>query len=237
MIDTLLGVAGLATGIISYIWSIRIKQPLFLVKTNNLIHGNISHISGLEVTFKGIRIANLFISKVLFYNCGAETLHKQDIVSSNPLRIVCPNNNFILDAVVVKSNNKSSSITVDVEDERSIAKISFEYLDQGHGGIIQIVHTGDSCKDLLIQGDLKGARLQIRKHNREVISNITDLLIALASSLLVLASFRFLEHLPRMTIFLTFVFTSIGIILLAPTFTRWVDHVLNPLPSSFRDFD
>lgn len=236
MIDTLLGIAGLVTGYIFYKGSIKIKQPLFLVRSNNLIHKNISDIPGLEITYKGTRIADLSISEVLFCNCGAETLHKQDIVPGNPLRIICSKNNFILDASVIKSNNQYSSLTVDVDNEGKLAKISFEYLDQGHGGIIQIVHAGYSYDDLTILGDLKGAKLQIRKYNHKMASNISDLFVAIVSFLLVLISFRVLEYLPRLTGILICAFIVMGFAFSAPIFSYWVNHILNPLPRDFRDF-
>jgi hypothetical protein len=236
VVDTLIGIASLVTGFIFYRGSLRVKQPLFLVKSNALIRNSISDISGLEITYKGVQIADLFISEVLFCNCGAETLHRQDIVSGNPLRIVCSKDSFMLDAGVVKSNNQYSGLTVDVDSGGGVARISFEYLDQGHGGIIQIVYAGDSCEDLTILGDLKGARLQIRKHNREMISNISDLSVALVSFLLVLISFRSLVHLPRMTGFVICISIIIGILLFAPILTRWVNYILNPLPRDFRNF-
>jgi hypothetical protein len=165
--DTFLGIAGivlgligLASGYIFYRKSLRIKLPMYLMRTENLIRDNVSSMSGLKITYNDHGIANLSITSILFWNNGSETIDEQDRVRSNPLRVSTNEGVQILDAKIAISNNQANRLSVNVDEQGNHAYLFFDYLDKAQGGIIQVTHTGLSSDDLSLHGDIKGAALQ-----------------------------------------------------------------------------
>jgi hypothetical protein len=161
----LLGLIGLLTGYIFYRKGTKLKQPLYAMETDNLIQNNMAEMSGLRIMWNGSSIASLSSSKLFFWNNGADTIDFTDVVKSNPLRVVAIEEFKILDAKVTSSNNPSNSLGVKIAEGGDEAFILFEYLDQNHGGEIQIIHTGTQSSHLIVTGDFKGARLK-RINNR-----------------------------------------------------------------------
>jgi hypothetical protein len=166
IIGTILGVIGLITGYIFYRKSLKVKEPYYSIWSNNLIQDNVTSMSGLEVSFKGKKVDNLTVSKILFWNDGSDTIEKGDIVSTDPLRI--ESKYRILDAAIIKTNNPSNQVSVLLEKGGSSAKVTFDYLDKNNGALIQIIHTGKSSKDISITGKLKGSviRFYLSKNGR-----------------------------------------------------------------------
>lgn len=165
--DRLLGVAGLILAIASlaaaYIFykkSLKVKQPTYVIRTNNLIQNSISQINGLEITYKGRKVENLSVSKIIFWNKGTETIDNQDIIKVDSLRFECSENKHILDASIITSNKLSNQLRIEVVNSAKIAHIEFDYLDKGNGGVFQIIHTGTSSSDVFFKGELKGAIIQ-----------------------------------------------------------------------------
>jgi len=165
IIGTSLGVLGLITGYIFYRRSLRTKEPSFALRTNNLIRNHISAIDGLEVFYKNQKVNNLSVTKMMFWNNGAETIERQHITRTNPLVIFSEEEIQLLDAKVLISNNKASEFSCTLQDKNH-ALIDFEYLDKGQGAIIQIIHTGISNKNIKIAGQIKGVRAMYMRNFR-----------------------------------------------------------------------
>lgn len=161
IVGLIVGVAGILIGIIvSYCFyrkSLRLKEPYWAIRSNNLIQGYRTKIDFLKVFFKDEDVENLTISRVLFWNDGADTIDKQDLNTANPLQIVGLNNSRILDVKVLASNNSSSQFKVSLEENECVY-VDFDYLDENQGAVIQIVHTGKSSRDIEVVGDIKGVK-------------------------------------------------------------------------------
>src|SRR3989304_1944385 len=146
---------GLATSYYFYKKSIRIKEPVYSIKSNNLISGSASTLLNLYIAYKGYQVENLTVSKILFYNRGAETIHRQDIETINPIRFsseICK----VLDASILQANNPSNNIRVHYDPSNKNVFLDFDYLDKNQGAVIQIIHTGLSSEYLELNGDIKG---------------------------------------------------------------------------------
>src|SRR5258708_38963774 len=65
----------------------RTKEPMVIFKSDNLIQNHVSNLNGLEISYKGIRVDNLMVTKVKFINAGAEIINRSDIITNDPLRI------------------------------------------------------------------------------------------------------------------------------------------------------
>jgi len=117
--------------------SIRIKEPIFSIKSNNLISGTVSILENLTISFKDHKIQNLTISKILFFNRGAETITRQDIETINRLSIsseTCK----ILDGSILQVNNQSNNIKVLYDPANKNVFIDFEYLDKIKGQLSKL---------------------------------------------------------------------------------------------------
>jgi hypothetical protein len=161
-ISLILGIVGIAIGtLVSYYFyrrSLKEKAPYWAITSNNLVEGFSSKIHDLQASYEGKRVQNLTISRVLFWNDGAETIKRDDIETINHVRISPKNDILLLDAKVLASNNNSSQFTVQIAENDNCIYLNFDYLDEKQGAVIQIIHTGTSSQDLEVIGDIKGAK-------------------------------------------------------------------------------
>jgi hypothetical protein len=163
-----LAIISILLAYIFYRRSKRSKEPCWAVRTTTLIEGYSTRLSDLQVLYKGDEVENLSVSRVVLWNTGSDTINASDIADANPLRILATANGvIILDAKLVATNNSSSRPSVDVLPDRKSALLSFDYLDKDQGAVIQVIHTGITSDDLLLDGDIKGAKC-LRKRNIRV---------------------------------------------------------------------
>ncbi len=160
--DRTLGVAGFVVGIVSlglaiYFWrvSLRDMDPRWSIRSMNLVRDRSERLGEIEVTFEGTRVANLSVSKIMFWNQGRGVINASDIVPGYPLRITGPSGRRVLSVKELTVNNPPSRLVVTPDGDG--AAITFDYLGRGHGGVYLIVHDGCSSGDLAITGAIKGA--------------------------------------------------------------------------------
>ncbi len=128
--------------------SLRNKKPCWAIRSNNLVDGfSNKH-----------EVETLTISRVIFWNDGAETINRTDLETTNRLRIIPEDNVVILDAKLLVRNNDSSQFVAQLEEKDNCAYINFDYLDEKQGGVLQVVHTGNSSLDVQIVGNIKGVK-------------------------------------------------------------------------------
>ncbi len=150
-------------GIILQIRSNKKKEPVYSIKSVNVISDFSSKYQDLAVSYKNREIKNFTVSKILFYNRGAETITLQDIDTVNHLRIEVrffDDDRFdLLDVSVLQFNNYSNQFSVTLNTEKDYwALVEFDYLDKNQGAIIQVIHTGLSSDDIHVVGDIKGVQ-------------------------------------------------------------------------------
>lgn len=162
IVGVTIGIVGIVIGIIvSYYFyrkSLREKAPYWAISSNNLIQGFSSKVQDLQVIFQEKKVENLTISKILFWNNGAETIDKDDIGTINHIRIIPKKNILLLDGKILASNNESSQFNVRLNEDENCAYLDFAYLDEKQGAVIQIIHTGTSSQDLEVVGKIKGVK-------------------------------------------------------------------------------
>src|SRR5207249_4793358 len=134
------------------------KEPCWSIRSTNLIRGYGSKLTDLNVLYKGQQVENLSIARIIFWNKGAETVQRQDLVDADPLRLVGAGQLTFLDVKLLATNNEPSLFSVSLTEDGGSVLIGFDYLDQGHGAVFQIVHTGTSPKDIKLRGSIKGAK-------------------------------------------------------------------------------
>jgi len=170
-ISDYLGIAGILIGaILSYYFyrkSIRIKEPVWSIRSYNLVQGLSSKLSGVDVTYNGESVHNLTITKLMFWNAGEETLNAADIKTSDPLRITI-SDAIVLEASILQSNNPSTQFQIEVSKSGDAIFINFDYLNHLDGAVIQIIHTGISSAHLSVQGAIKGVKAISKYMNKRM---------------------------------------------------------------------
>ncbi len=156
-----LGILGIVIGaIISYYFykrSIRVKEPVYAIRSINIITGSKSKYENLRILYFKKEVENFTVSKILFYNRGSETITRKDIETGYPIRVLTKDCQ-LLDASVLQVNKPSNNFGLLWHESGQFVYIDFDYLDKNQGAVIQLVHDGLSSDDLTIEGDIMGVQ-------------------------------------------------------------------------------
>lgn len=132
------------------------KQFSLVCKTNEVIASGKSKIEKLFIQYDGEKIENLSVTKFYIWNSGNEVINKSDIVGSRPLSIICSEPASILDAQIIKANEETNAFSIDETNNQRVI-FDFDYVDQGDGFVVQILHTGQAI-DLDLDCKIKGGK-------------------------------------------------------------------------------
>lgn len=173
----LLALVGIILAVIFFIRSRRTKASQYAIWSTNLIRDFTSRLESLEMTYAGERISDLTATKLAFWNNGKDTINGRDIAAANPLMVKAKDEYKILDSSVLYAKNAANQFSIKCSDDGSYVLIQFDYLDQGEGGILQLLHTGKSSDDIEVCGTIKGAG----EPDRRSVSMFRNLLLFLPS--------------------------------------------------------
>lgn len=186
------------------------KRPFYSVRSFNLINDSSSTIENLDIKYKVCNdnrqkedceleaIKSLTVTKILFWNGGRTKIDKTDI-DDNPITIAVLNNHQILEAKLLHSSSDKTKFeleqTIVPQNENNKTEsqktytINFAFLVSGDGGVIQVVHTGLSSKDITLSGYVEDSKLKenikLVEVNRRKIEFIDILLFLPVTILLV----------------------------------------------------
>ena len=160
------------------------KRPFYSVKSFNLINNSSSTIENLDIKYKLCNnnqenqecelkaIESLTITKILFWNGGRKKINKTDI-DDNPITIVASGDNSILEAKIIHSSNNKTDFRFNSENNT----INFNFLDSSNGGVIQVIHTGLSDEDVVLDAYVEESKFngKIKRTKLKVTSlNVVD---------------------------------------------------------------
>jgi len=134
------------------------KNLKYTYKSYNLIKDHSSKFSDLNISYKGEEVSNFTVTKLIFWNNGRETINGSDITNVEPLRIEIKKNLKFLEASIIQQNNKASEIKISKSNDGREIFLEFDYLDNLNGGVINIIHTGNSERELNFKGRIKGIK-------------------------------------------------------------------------------
>lgn len=110
----------------------------------------------ISVQYKGLPIPRLTRSIVVLWNSGEKTIIKEDIVGADPLRVSIGEEGEILSIALLKvSRPVNEAAIVGSPPRKQDAEITFGYLDAGDGIVIEILHTSENSKPLVL-GTFRG---------------------------------------------------------------------------------
>jgi len=154
----IVGILGLFLAIYSLVVQIRSnkkKEPIYFIKSRNLIRDSITQYENLSVLYSNKKVDSFTVSKILFYNRGSDVINRDDIVISDQLRITSKQSVKILGAKVLQTTKSANQFRANLRKSRNCVSIDFEYLAKNEGAVIEVMHTGVSSADLIIAGVIK----------------------------------------------------------------------------------
>jgi hypothetical protein len=97
----------------------------------------------LEFVYKGKSVQNVALSRVALWNIGNTTIQGNQIVHSDPLRVIIASDSEILDASIHTCTRAVNEFRCNLRPgSTSEVLIGFDFLDARDGGLVQIIHTG-----------------------------------------------------------------------------------------------
>lgn len=163
IVSLLIAILGIILSIYFYQRSLKLKKPIFLVRTINLVKQNVNKIESVEILYKGDKIQNLSISKIALWNDGKDTINFNDIAQNNPIKISIDESYQILDAEIIFQKNPSNDFRIELQPNQKSAILTFDYFDFAEGTIINVYHTGESSQNISLTGTVKSVRNIARK--------------------------------------------------------------------------
>ena len=161
-----LGIVGTVITIISFIYAIlvtrqsrKIKKLVYSKLPPAPIAGAISKESGYAISIvyeeslaKTRIVEGVYVQYIRFANIGQTPIMGTDSAKGDPLRIEIQGGN-ILDVTLAAVTREVCQISIPSlveQDDKAISVISFDFLDNLDGGLIQIVSEGENAKAELL---------------------------------------------------------------------------------------
>lgn len=165
-----IAVFGSICTVVFFIKGKKIKNPKYLITTNNLVRDGIKDIDSVQIAYKGNNINNLSVSRVVFWNAGKDTIQKYDVPKGFPLKVTIKDGYQILDAKIIYQKNKANAIKTYLQKDKNEVIITFDYMDYEDGFILQLFHTANSSEDILLKGSIKTVRKIDRRPTTTIIT-------------------------------------------------------------------
>lgn len=196
----LLGITGLVVGLIGIILSVffyfcsKNKKILeYQVTSTKLITKDVADIPDLRIIVGNEPATSLTSTTVRFINNGNQTITSSDFASLSPLQITVSEHIFNIYKSCIKTTNKALNPSIDVNGKDTII-IRFEYLKPKQEFEITVLHDGE----LFVDGELTSGSLQcydsaLRDSRHEHIPTKAPLLFAIATGIIIITLYLFIE--------------------------------------------
>lgn len=107
---------------------------------------------------------------ILLWNYGRKTLSKDDILSSDPLRLQFTNGNEDVEALEVRSTHATrEALKVDAAPSGKYIHLDFEILDYMEGFALEVFYAGDQETRIECTGTVKGSPKGARRYTPYVL--------------------------------------------------------------------
>lgn len=141
--------------IITFIKKSERINPVYIIRSTNIIRDSIVNIADLKVEYKGEAVKNFTVTNIALWNAGKKTIRMDDVASTDKIRIAAKNGTKIFDAKILHKSIVANKFDIIFMPDENIVEVSFEYLDYNHGAAIQIPHNGRGSADIEILGTIK----------------------------------------------------------------------------------
>jgi uncharacterized integral membrane protein len=163
LITLLLAISGIVFTIYFYSKSKKVKLPIYVVRSINLVKEKIQKIDSVQILYSGDKVSNLSISKIALWNAGKETINSQDVALNNSIKVKIKDDFEILDAEILFQKNDANDFKTKISEDNKNIEISFDFFDFEEGIVLQIFHSGNSSDDISVEGTIKSVKCIKRK--------------------------------------------------------------------------
>lgn len=146
-----------------YFKSKKIRIPIYILRTVNLVRENVQKIDTVNILYAGNKVNNLSITKIAFWNDGKETINNSDVAQNNPIRLIIDKDCIFLDAEIIYQKNPSNDFNISISNDNKYVDITFDYFDFEEGIVLQVFHTGNKSDDITLVGQIKSVKNIQRK--------------------------------------------------------------------------
>lgn len=134
----------------------RFKKPVYNIKSITLVNSNSKILPEITILYKGHQIKNLTYTQVAFWNAGNDVINNTDVAISEPIQATIDDKYEFLDAEIMYEAKKANNFSLVITPDKKHIRINFEYMAKDEGITFKLYHTGNSYKDVKIEGTVKG---------------------------------------------------------------------------------
>lgn len=162
-VGVVIGVLSLVVSYVFYRKSLRLKEPCWWITNTFLVRDYSATLPDLEVRYGKEAIKNLTISRIMFWNKGRDTIERSDIAPSDPVRVAVFGDATVLSSGMIASNYEANQCKIALSPDRRAVNIEFDFLDDGNGVVMEVIHTGTSASSIGVTGTVKGVGTPVRR--------------------------------------------------------------------------
>jgi len=123
--------------------STRKKEILYTKVNAKIIQNHNKEISVFTSKHKNKPVDNITATRYLLWNNSSQAIRKFDIAPRDPLQFSIANGYEILDAKIIYPKNSLNGFMLsELKKTNNFTKLSFDFINESEGVIIQIIHTG-----------------------------------------------------------------------------------------------
>jgi len=139
--------------IIFFFKSLNVRAPRYAIHSFKVLELRVGDMP-LKMLYADQEIERLTATKIAFWNAGRSTINSQDV--PEPITVQVKDRCKILNARILQVKNPVNNFHIPSYTQTNVP-LFFNYVDKDEGAVIQILHTGESSKDIEIRGTIKGA--------------------------------------------------------------------------------
>ena len=163
VLTLVLAVGSLVLAVYFYFKGKKVKLPVYILKTNNLVTESIKNVSSVQILYNNNKISNLSVTKIALWNEGKDTIDNADVAKSDPIKIMINPSFEILEAEILYSKNAANDFKLALSEDKKFVEICFDFFDYEEGIVIQLFHTASSSDDIYVTGKVKSVKTILRK--------------------------------------------------------------------------
>lgn len=141
------GVAGLPCAFYFYFRGKKERRPFLASESVGLVDG-VSDKFPLELTYDGVRVNRVTVTRLYFWNHGRESIRRSDLIEAAPVGAVFPQGCRILTAQTIAVTDSACGFAeprIVMTEAGSKVLFDFDHLNASDGAAVQVVHDGGVC--------------------------------------------------------------------------------------------
>jgi len=155
---------GVFVSYVFHVLSKATKEPIWSISSKTLIRGekvqgeDLSNMP-IEISYKGQKVPNLTVAKVVFWNKGNVPIKYEDVALGDQLRLEIADPAKFIDVDTIAKSDSSSKFKPTISQDRKEIQLDFDFIDRYSGIALQVTHTGTASQDISLKGKVIGCEI------------------------------------------------------------------------------